>query len=155
MDPRRSADAAEAARAALEIDPSHARASHDLAVALDRTGDPTTALDHAKRALAATPNDLTFQQTTACILLHLDRASEAMPFLESVERARGDDFEAQYNLACGLAKTGQVDRALPHVERAIGLVPPRHRAAFLAHVPNDADLAPLRDHPGFRRLLKA
>ena len=114
-------------------------------------GDPA-ALPYATRALESEPEDPTYAQTKACVLLHLDRAAEAMPLLERVERARPDHFEAQYNLACGLAKTGEIERAIEHVRRAIERVPARNRAAFLAHVPNDPDLAALRGHRDFDEL---
>ena len=153
LDPRRVRDSIAASRRALELDPRSARATHNLAAALDNSGDHTAALAVATQALELAPGDLTYTQTKACVLLHLDRAADAMPLLETVERGRPDHFEAQYNLACGLAKTGQLDRAVGHVERAVALVPPNHRAAFLAHVPNDADLAALRELPAFRALV--
>lgn len=152
LDPRRVRDSIEASRRALALEPRNARAAHNLAAALDNAGDPAAALPHATAALELSPDNPTYTQTKACVLLHLDRAGDALPLLAAVERARPDHFEAQYNLACGLAKTGELDRAVSHVRRAIELVPANHRAAFLAHVPNDPDLAALRDLPAFRAL---
>src|SRR5262245_26875775 len=100
MDPRRATDAIAANRRALELDPNRPRAAHNLAAALDGAGDPAAALPFASQALEQSPNDLTFAQTKACVLLHLDRAHDALPLLEAVERGRPDHFEAQYNLAC-------------------------------------------------------
>ena len=154
LDPRGAKESIAASRRALELDPKHARAAHNLAATLDKTGEHAAALPYAEQAHAAEPDDMTYTQTRACVLLHLDRAPDAMPLLERVERERPDHFEAQYNLACGLAKTGQTERAIEHVRRAIELVPPKHRAAFLAHVPNDADLASLRGHHEFETLAR-
>src|SRR5262249_13199327 len=152
-DPRRSKDAAAAATRALALDPRRAMAAHHLAVALDRLGKPTDALEHASAALEIKPDDAQIQQTMACILLHLGRAADAIPLLEAVKRARPDDFEANYNLACGLAKTGRAEEALPLVARALELVPARQQQAFRAHVPNDPDLEALRPLAGFRALI--
>jgi tetratricopeptide (TPR) repeat protein len=154
LDPRGAKDSIAANRRALELDPSNARAAHNLAATLDNTGEHAAALPYAVAAHEAAPDDMTYTQTHACVLLHLDRAPDAMPLLERVERARPEHFEAQYNLACGLAKTGQTERAIEHVRRAIELVPPKHRAAFLAHVPNDPDLASLRGHHAFDELAR-
>ena len=153
LDPRRLADSIRASRRALELSPGQPRAAHNLAAALDRAGEPEEALVHANAARTAVPDNPTYTQTTACILLHLRRPAEAMPLLEAVVAERPDDFEAQYNLACGLSGTGHPARAIEHIGRAIELVPPQHRQAFRAHLRNDPDLEAARGLPAFHLLL--
>jgi tetratricopeptide (TPR) repeat protein len=153
MDPAGAHESVSSSARCLELEPARAGAAHNLAVALDRLGRAVDALAHADNALARRPHDVQFQQTKACILLHLGRVHEAMPLLVQVERAQPGSFEAQYNLACALARTGRPDQAVLHVARALDLVPPHQRKAFRAHIPNDPDLEALRRLPNFRALL--
>lgn len=55
-----------------------------------------------------------------------------------------DAWQAQYNMACFESLTGNRDRALEHLRRAVELDP---QAAEIAHT--DSDFDPLRDDPDF------
>jgi ketosteroid isomerase-like protein len=78
------------------------------------------------------------QKKYAAAVRNLERAIE-------IGGGSGVDY---YNLACAYALTGEADKALDNVERAIG-AGVRRRAQF----ESDPDLASLRELPRFRELL--
>lgn len=56
----------------------------------------------------------------------------------------------RYNLACSLAMTDDIDAALQSLQTAIEL-----GYRDVAHIESDSDLDPLRDHPGYVKLLSS
>lgn len=54
----------------------------------------------------------------------------------------------RYNLACSLAMSGNTDEAVQTLQAAI-----ERGYCDFAHMESDADLEPLRDHPGYVSLL--
>jgi hypothetical protein len=79
---------------------------------------------------------------------------ESGEYAEGADRARAliaDDPPYGYvyfNTACFESRAGRIDDAIAHLRRAVELSP-----ALKALVPDDEDLAPLRDHPAFAEIV--
>jgi tetratricopeptide (TPR) repeat protein len=81
-------------------------------------------------------------------LLDGGKPTEAKAFLiDAIERYQ-DTSTLYYNLACAETMLGETDAALEHLRTAIEGDP-----ALASYLPEDKDLAPLRDDPRFAELL--
>lgn len=139
--------AAQAFREVLELHVDHAEALHGLGVALDAMARYGEALEHLERARARAPHTIQYVQSVACTLLHLGRAADALPLVESVVAER-PDFEAYGNLGCVLARLGRVDDAIDAIERGLAAAP-----TMVHMIADDPDLRVLHRHPRFARLV--
>ena len=61
-----------------------------------------------------------------------------------------DDPLAQYNLACGYAKLGDLDAAFDLLERSLPRVGPELRQWFK----HDSDFIALQSHPRYQKILE-
>jgi tetratricopeptide (TPR) repeat protein len=81
-------------------------------------------------------------------LLDDDKPAEAKALLTDAIERYEDTSTLYYNLACAEAQLGENDAALEHLRTAI-----QADAALAVHLPEDTDLASLRDDPRFAELL--
>ncbi|MBI4578031.1 MAG: tetratricopeptide repeat protein [Planctomycetes bacterium] len=139
-------------RTALEDDPSEAvkvQAAYSLARLGDRSGF---------RFLEAAGIVPRFQTPADLVAIRMDQGIQYLK-REDYVRAEAEflailevDPEnslAEYNLACTYSLAGRAEEALDYLERSVD-----HGFDDFDHIRADEDLAPLRGHPRFRRLLE-
>jgi adenylate cyclase len=107
------------------------------------------ALARVQRATELVPNDARGLVLGAGCLLRLGDRDKAFEWIDKANRADPDNNGVAYNSACMYAKTGETDKALELVERAITLGS-RNRLYY----ETDPDFAELQDHPHFIALLE-
>lgn len=76
-----------------------------------RAGKPEKALGHYRQALARQPDSAQANSAYGLMLLHLDRALEAGPFLQRAVEIRPSDAAFRMNLAEWLRHEGRLDEA--------------------------------------------
>ncbi|HMN97198.1 MAG TPA: PDZ domain-containing protein [Phycisphaerales bacterium] len=74
--------------------------------------------------------------------------SDALAMIDRVLAADPDDALMRYNGACACALLGRLDEAAARLEEAV-----RRGFRDFQHMERDPDLAALRDHPAYQRLL--
>jgi tetratricopeptide (TPR) repeat protein len=115
LEPGAPAEARDAYRRALDIDPDHADANVNLGRLLHETGDAAAAEPHYRRALAGRPADATAAFNLGVALEDLGRDADA---LEAYERAVSIDpgnADAHFNAAALAEKLGKAAAALRHL----------------------------------------
>jgi serine/threonine protein kinase/Tfp pilus assembly protein PilF len=105
-------------------------------------------LEAANRHLELNPDDVRALYLGAGALRRLDRTEEARRWLARAEELMPLDSIVQYNVACFYASTGEVDRALAALERALS-----QNFGHRSWIEQDSDLASLRGDPRFQALL--
>jgi Flp pilus assembly protein TadD len=100
------------------------------------------------RALARHPDNFGALSELAELLTRLGRHAEGLAADERLVRLAPDDPTVRYNLACSLALLDRAQEALDALERAIEL-----GYRDLEHLLADEDLAGVRLHPHFQRLV--
>lgn len=116
LEPTNVADAREAYRRALELDPEHTEAHVNLGRLLHDAGDPAAAEGHYRCALAAEPQEPLALFNLGVALEDLGRPDEA---LEAYERALKVDplnGDAHYNAARLCEGEGDAPGALRHLK---------------------------------------
>lgn len=116
--------------------------------ALYRQGEYGRALDMYQAALALDPLDVKTHNNLGSTYMQLtldDRASAAFQEALRLDSSYG---LAYYNLACVQARAGDVQSAAAYLRQAMAIEPEAH-----AWARTDADFAPVRNTPEFRRLL--
>ncbi|HEY2345863.1 MAG TPA: tetratricopeptide repeat protein [Xanthomonadaceae bacterium] len=123
--------------------------------ALDAIGDRAAGDALAKQALAGLlhqgalePDNARVLYMTAGIHARLGQPGSGKPYADKAFALRPDDFTTLYNLACFHTLSGDGERALDMLERAI-----RTGGGYADWIEHDSDLAPLRGHPRFEALL--
>jgi Flp pilus assembly protein TadD len=76
------------------------------------------------------------------------RIADGLKMDRKLVRLQPDNATAHYNLACSLALSGRQTAALRSLERAVALGYDDHD-----WMEQDVDLATLKNHPAFQRLL--
>jgi tetratricopeptide (TPR) repeat protein len=123
---------------------------HCQSLIAEYRGDHEAALVHALKALATNDDLPHYHSTVAGCLNNLGRLDEALVHAARALDVDGKHWHAHYVTACVLAKRGG-DRAaiFDHLRRVVALWP-----AAPAELAVEPDLAPLRDDPAFRKLIK-
>lgn len=117
---------------------------NDLAQEVD-----AEALGLIERHVALNPDDHRSLYLGAAMLAGLDRREQAIEWAEAAVRARENDPQALYNVGCTYAVLGDEERAIDLLERSCDNG--WYDRQWIEH---DSDLAALRDHPRFKRLLE-
>ena len=83
---------------------------------------------------------------------HLSRRANydaALPLYRKLVNLRPNDCIARYNLSCTLSMLG-------HIEEAVSVLKQAFEIGYcdIAHLETDADMEPLRDHPGYVDILE-
>jgi len=102
----RFADAASSFRQALELEPGHVVARHNLATALYDSGDIAGALAEARQATALDPGHAPSHDLIGRALALQGRYDEALAELQQALRLSPDDHEIQDDLSKVLAVSG-------------------------------------------------
>jgi tetratricopeptide (TPR) repeat protein len=145
----RRQEALDSFQRALELDPAWSRPEADMAILFRRAGEMGRALEHARAALRIEPDHPINHYNYGVILDELGRRAEARAEYESALAIAPDLPQAHYNLACGYARAGDLERALPPLVRAIELEP-----EFGEDARNDPDFDPVRHRPEFIALVR-
>ncbi|HEX7082163.1 MAG TPA: tetratricopeptide repeat protein [Gammaproteobacteria bacterium] len=106
-------------------------------------------LQAAERALAADPTDARALSLSSGSLIVVGRTEEALEWSRRACELEPDEPYVHYNAACAYALLGDTERALDALERGT-------EGAYVCRrswVEHDDDLASLRNHPRFRRML--
>jgi adenylate cyclase len=82
-------------------------------------------------------------------LIELGETDRAREWISRALAIDPDDALTQYNVACGLTKLGDIDRALDLLERSLKRSGPERRA----WVKHDSDFDPLRSHPRYQQMI--
>ena len=102
-------------RAALALQPGSPNLEREIAVSLYLGADYESAAPLFLKFRPMTP-DLNFMEGDS--LLHLEKAAEAIPYLEAAVRADPKMLPARASLGLAYAKTGAAAKAIPHLEAA-------------------------------------
>lgn len=133
---------------ALRLEPGWSRPHADMAILLRRSGDVPEALEHARAALEIEPGHPINHYNLGVILDELGRHAEAREeYLRTIAIAP-ELAQAHYNLACSYAREGDVERALPALDRAISIEP-----LFRADAETDPDFGLVRGDGRFRAVV--
>ena len=135
-------EALEAFRKAMELDPGWSRPHSDLAILYRLEGKLDRALEEVNKALELDPDGAVTHYNYAVILDVLDRREEAREQYEYVIEVDPSLPAPYYNLACHYARKGDVNAAIPFLEKAITL-----DSAFVAEARRDPDFDPIRTAP--------
>jgi serine/threonine protein kinase/tetratricopeptide (TPR) repeat protein len=119
---------------------------------LGRTEDMTRAarrcVDAAKRAIAVNPGDSRALQLGALALLNIGESATSNEWAERAIEVDPNEISTLYNIACLFSVTGERDKALDLLERAVDLG--WSRPEWLSQ---DPDLVSLRENPRYSRLV--
>jgi hypothetical protein len=115
--------------------------------AVAREPDTTVLSVGAKAGEAFTPQPWETNRDVFA-LLDAGKAAEAKELLTDAIRRYEDTGTLYYNLACAEAMLGETDAAIEHLRTALEGNP-----SLAAYLPEDKDLASLRDDPRFAELL--
>ncbi len=117
-------DEAEAVcRRVLERQPRHAGALHVLAVVAHARRRLAAALELARMAVAAAPDEAGFRNTLGIILGDLRRWDDCFAAFGEAIRLDPAGFEAHRNLAVALSKAGRLEEAVAPMTRAAEIRP--------------------------------
>jgi tetratricopeptide (TPR) repeat protein len=104
---------------ALALRPEFLRVHNGLGMVSYNVGDREAALDHLRIAVGRYPNDASVLTNMAIVLLSEKRYSELMPYLDRARRIDPDSIAALATLGVVLIETGQPERGLVHLLRAL------------------------------------
>ena len=110
------AEARDAYRRALALDPRHGDALVNLGRLLHEAGDATGAEAHYRRAVEARPEDATAVFNLGVALEDLGRIPEALSAYEKAVALEPDNADAHYNAASLYERQGRVQDALRHLK---------------------------------------
>lgn len=114
LEPTAPAEARQAYRKAVELDPAHADALVNLGRLHHESGDAKGAEEHYRRALACRPNDATAVFNLGVALEDLGHAQRAFEAYEKASRLDAGSADAHYNAACLAERIGRPAAALRH-----------------------------------------
>jgi adenylate cyclase len=109
------------------------------------------AVDRLERSIAREPDNgsiMAFGVGALVVLGEIDRARDWARHAVLIDP---DDGNLRYNLACAMARLGDVDLALKYLEAGFEL----GGAALIPWAKEDSDLDPLRDDPRFQAIMAA
>ena len=119
----RPAEALEAMRRVLEIDPDHFDALTVCAVVLESSGRAEEARAYMERALDVEPENKFLRTSLARSLASSGRLSEAIELLSGLVRDHPADASLFQNLGIALGMTGDYPEAIENLNRALVLEP--------------------------------
>ncbi len=143
-------DEADAAWAeAMRLDPQWSRPYSDRAILYRRAERMDEAIREVEKALVLDPGGAITHYNYAVLLdVQGQHAAARERYLKVVDL--DPDLPApHYNLACGYAREGDLDQALPHLKTAISL-----NEAFRDEAQRDPDFDEVRTKDAFRQLLE-
>ena len=144
----RYAEAAEAATAALELDPDQDRARATLGWALFQQGERDKGIAEIERAVAISPTHSLWLAQLGEAYALAGRRDKAVDVLGQLEALSVREYVPPYHLAYVYAGLGEADRAIDLLEQAYA-----QRAAAIYGIKASFLFAPLRSHPRFTALL--
>lgn len=151
------AAAAELFRKAAAVDPADYQSRCLRVQILRGEGFVEEATQEASESIAVIekhlkwhPDDARAYHLGAGSLILLGDKDRAVRWLHRAVEIAPDDSVVLYNVACNLATLGETDKSIGYLELAVA-----HGAVSTAWMRNDEDLASLRDHPRFSRILDA
>lgn len=83
------------------------------------------------------------------VCFELGERAEGMRWIDKALRVDPSDPGVHYNVACTLARAGEKERAIDHIERAMEL-----GFAGMKWLANDPDMATIKDDPRFKEAIK-
>ena len=148
--------AAELFASAAEVNPEDYQSRLLRAQILRGTGRTDEAMNEAKQAIAVVerhlewhPDDARALHLGAGSLILMGQVDRAERWLKRALEIDPKDSVILYNVACNFAVLGKIDESLAYLEQAV-----ENGTVSLDWMRNDNDLANLRDHPRYTRLLK-
>jgi tetratricopeptide (TPR) repeat protein len=119
----RKAEAVDAFRGALEIDPDYTGARDNLGLALDESGKPGEAVEEYLKAVAVDPNLEEARINLGVALMHLGQPHGAILHFEKATELAPSDPNAFNDLAGSELAVGRIPAAIAHFQRAVALDP--------------------------------
>lgn len=148
QDPEERNDGIRLVREAIALQPDWYQAHDVLAQLLRAAGSLDEARVEARRALDLNPNDIATQNNYANLLVAMGDLPEAEEHYREAIALGPDHPKPYYNLACAYTLMGRTEDALHYLEEGINRAP-----VLRSQAAQDNDLAALRSHPVFRRLV--
>ncbi len=134
---------------AMTEDPSYPRVYHNYADLYFVQGDYASALTYYRKALEVVPYSFDALNQAGLSAMKLADPKAALDYFARAERVRPESWVAAYNIACVHSVSGQLDRALEELERAIGL-----GFANVQQMEHDRDFDAIRDCEEFSALAR-
>jgi tetratricopeptide (TPR) repeat protein len=135
-------------RKAAELDPAWSRPYDSLAIILRIAGEYKAAEEAALKAIELAPDSVATNTNYANLLVSLDRLDEAETYYRRAIDLEPGHPKPYYNLACLFSLMQDPDRATGYLARAIEL-----SGSMRVEARTDSDFDPIRDDPGFRKLV--
>lgn len=107
-------------------------------------------IKRAEKELKLHPENANIACLGATVLAYLGERERAIDWLSSALAVDPDDSNIQYNAACTYSLLGEADKSIDLLETWLSRVGTEMKLWFK----NDSDLAPIRDHPRYGRLLE-
>ncbi|HET7038517.1 MAG TPA: protein kinase [Gemmatimonadales bacterium] len=145
----RHAEALEAAKRCVEVEPEYARGRATLAWAYLTTGAREEGLRELERAVALAPEASNWLAQLGQAYALTGRTEDARRVLGQLEALSRQRYVSPYHVAYVYTGLGEHDTALDWLERAY-----QERAAGVYNIKGSFLLAPLRPHPRFTALLR-
>ena len=149
FDSGKEAEADAAWAEAIRLDPQWSRPYSDRAILYRRAGRVEEAIREIEKALVLDPDGAITHYNYAVLL---DVQGQHTAARERYLKVVGLDPglpAPHYNLACGYAREGDLDKALPYLETAISL-----NEAFRNEAQTDPDFDKVRTEDAFRQVLE-
>jgi Flp pilus assembly protein TadD len=123
-------------------------ASYLTGEALRELGQYREALASLEIAARLRPNNVHVAIAQGWCYKRTHRLAQAIDALDRARRFHPDDPMIRYNLACYWSLAGDLERCLEQLATALERQP-----KLRALIPDESDFDPVRNHPGFARLV--
>jgi tetratricopeptide (TPR) repeat protein len=115
----RNADALDAYKHTVAMQPNYPEAHYNMANALLATGNPNAAIAEARSAIALNPKEPDAHVALGNALAAAGRYEEAGEEYERASALRPADLDTQYNIGLLLFQMQRADAAIPHFEQVL------------------------------------
>ena len=134
---------------AMDLDPGWSRPYSDLAIQYRQYEQWDVALQYAQRAIQLEPENPIPYYNYGVILDYQGFHQKARAYYRKVLEMNAELPAPYYNIACGFARTGDVEQSLEYLEIAIELDPAFHEEVF-----SDPDFDPVRHTEVFEDFMR-
>ena len=107
------------------------------------------ARDKVEQHLALNPDDSRAIYLGADVLVRLGQKQKAMDYLKRLAATERDEPYLLYGIACLYSLIGKPEEAVYYLTKSVEV-----GFAHRQYLENDSDFDPIREHPGYKRLVR-